>query len=45
MVVANLFRRFEMELLDSTRDFVDIERDWFMPIPKRDPAEMKVLIK
>jgi hypothetical protein len=45
MVVANLFRRFEMELCDTTRDYVDIARDWFMPIPKKDPIEMKVLIK
>jgi hypothetical protein len=45
VVIAIVFRRFEMELWETTRDHVDMVRDGFIPIPKRPATEMKILVK
>jgi hypothetical protein len=46
MTPAAVFSRFDLELCQTTyEDHVKIARDMFLPHPKRDPGEMRVMVK
>ncbi|KAF2462397.1 cytochrome P450 [Lineolata rhizophorae] len=45
LTIAALFRRFDMELCDTTEDDVELAADWFVPKFKRDLKEVKAYIR
>ena len=45
IIIANLFRRFEMELFETTSEDVVMEREQFVPWVKADSLGVRVLIK
>ena len=42
--LANVFRRLNFELFETTRDAVDMASDYFIPIPK-DTNGVRVLVE
>ena len=45
LVLAAVFRRFEMELFETARDEVDLKHDAFNPLSKRDGKGVRVVIR
>jgi cytochrome P450 len=45
LTVASIFRRFELELFETTREDVDIMHDFFNPYPRLDSKGVRVLVK
>ena len=43
--VATVFRRLKLELFETKRDAVDIDADFFVPIPKLETKGVRVIVK
>lgn len=44
IVLANVFRRFQMELSETRADAVDMAADFFIPIPQKGTRGVRVLV-
>ena len=45
IALATIFRRFHLELFETTREDVDFERDLLVPVPKKGYRNVRVLVK
>ena len=44
IALATVFRRFEFELYETSREDVDAKHDFFVPSPRLDSKGMRVLV-
>ncbi|KAE9371557.1 cytochrome P450 [Stipitochalara longipes BDJ] len=44
IILATIFRRFDLQLVDTTRDDIEFERDFMLPIPKAGHRNVKVVV-
>ena len=44
MTLATIFRRFDLELYETTREDVDAAHDFMVPSPRLDSKGMRVLV-
>lgn len=45
LALGTIFRRFDTELFQTSREDVDIEQDHFVPRPKVESQGIKILVK
>ncbi|KAF2210105.1 hypothetical protein CERZMDRAFT_45960, partial [Cercospora zeae-maydis SCOH1-5] len=45
VALATLFRRFDLELFETTRDDVDFALDIVVPMPKKDTKGVRMVVK
>jgi len=45
IILASIFRRFDLQLVDTTRDDIEFERDFMLPMPKAGHRNVKVIVK
>lgn len=45
VALATLFRRFDLELFQTTRDDVDFALDIVVPMPKKDTKGVRMVVK
>jgi hypothetical protein len=44
-MLATIFRRFDLQLVDTQRDDIEFERDFMLPMPKAGYQNVKVAVK
>ncbi|KAK4496736.1 hypothetical protein PRZ48_012719 [Zasmidium cellare] len=45
MTLAAVFRRFDLELFETTREDIDMAREYMIPLPKKGSQGLRVLVK
>lgn len=45
IILATVFRRFELQLVDTSRDDIEFDRDFGVPVPKAGHRNVKVIVK
>jgi hypothetical protein len=45
IMLATIFRRFDLQLVDTQRDDIEFERDFMLPMPKAGYQNVKVAVK
>ncbi len=45
IMLATIIRRFDLQLVDTTRDDIEFERDFMLPMPKAGHRNVNVVVR